>query len=269
MVTRLLSLALCAVALSACGSPSSTPGVATNPVGSAGPTTATSASASPVAGGVRTVLAPLGLNFHAQPQLNAAVVGTAQIGTVVTVLAFNPSNGGWYQVQGQTTTGWIVADPTLSAAGSFTQYASDARQFSAYYPQDWTFAEQTSQVVFYPMNGPQTIVVRNAVHESDFGSIGATGYAGNGQQTEVVCGVTGTLDLFMRQGSGPAASPTPGTASPLALLAQLRLQLDPTHALAMDFNYSTPNDLDVFSDFYNSMMFPFPACEGTPAPAPT
>ena len=266
MVRRLTAL-LPILLLAACG-PESTPGVATNPVSSGNPTAAASASASPVAGGVRTVLAPLGLNLHAQPQLSAQVVGTAAIGTELLVQAYNPADGGWFQVQGQTTTGWIVADPTLSAAGHFTQYSSDARQFSAYYPQSWTFAEQTNQVVFYPVDGPQTIVVRNGVHPSDFGPPGASGYAGNGQQTVVVCGVTASLNLYKRAGAA-APSPTPGTASPLALLAQMRLALDPAHALDIDFNYATAADLEPFDDFYNSMTFPFPACEATPSPSPT
>lgn len=268
MVRRLLAT-VPLLLLAACGPSSAPSGVATNPVGSGSSVPAPPPSPSPVAGGVRTVLAPLGLNLHAQPQISAQVVGTAAIGTELLVQAYNPSNGGWFQVQGQTTTGWIVADPTLSAAGHFTQYSSDARQFSAYYPQSWTFAEQTNQVLFYPVDGPQTIVVRNGVHMSDFGPSGANGYAGNGQQTVVVCGVTANLNLYKRQGSVAPGSPTPGTASPLPLLAQLRLALDSSHALAVDFNYSSPADLEPFNDFYNSMTFPFPACESVPSPSPT
>ncbi|MHB8718239.1 MAG: SH3 domain-containing protein [Candidatus Dormibacteria bacterium] len=265
---RRLALALLCAALAACAPPAAT-GVATNAPGSGAPTTAAAATPAPVAGGVRTVLAPLGLNLHAAPQLTAPVVGTAAIGTELLVLAYQASGGGWYQVRGQTTTGWIVSDPTLSAPGHFTQYTSDARQFSAYYPQAWTFAEQPAQVVFYPLDGPQSIVVRNAAHVSDFGALGASGYSGNGQQTVVVCGITGQIDLFQRPVGTPGPSPAPGTAAPLPLLAQLRLRLDSTHALAVDFNYTSPHDLDAFSDFYNSMTFPFPACESTPSPSPT
>jgi hypothetical protein len=54
----------------------------------------------------------------------------------------------------------------------------------------------------------------------------------------------------------------------LEFLAQIRLRLDPTHALALDFNYSAAVDLDVFREFYNSMTFPFPQCQQTPTPAP-
>ena len=83
----------------------------------------------------------------------------------------------------------------------------------------------------------------------------------------IVCGVTADLNEYTHVGA-PAATPAPGTAGPLALLAQIRLRLDATHALALDFNYNTPADLDVFSAFYNSMTFPFPQCQ-LPAPSPS
>ena len=264
MLRPLLCAPLLVVLLAACGEPTVTPGVATNPVVS-GPGTTPATGSSVVTSGVRTVLSPLGLNIHTNPQLSAAVVGTAAQGTELTVLDHTDASGGWYKVAGQTQTGWIVADPALTADGHFTAYSSTTRNVSALYPQTWTFAEQPADALFYPLSGPQTIVVRNGAHVADFGPSGATGFVGSGQQTVIVCGVTANLDLFSNS-NHTLSSPTPGTAAPLALLAQVRLTLDATHALALDFNYTTAADLTVFADFYNSMTFPYPQCE---APAPS
>jgi hypothetical protein len=251
-----------------CGDAPTPTGIATNPPGQG---TATAGGGSPSASavsGVRTVLSPLGLNIHDAPAVSAPRLGTAAQGALLSVVDHTDQNGGWYKVQGQTVTGWITGDPTLTAPGGFNQYASTARRFSALYPQDWTFADEANDVLFHPMTGPQTIVVRAAMRTADFGAAGSTGYVGSGQQTVVVCGVTADLNEYTRTGAAPP-TPTPGTAGPLARLAQIRLRLDAGYALALDFNYSGAADLAVFGDFYNSMTFPFPACQLPAAPAPT
>jgi uncharacterized protein YgiM (DUF1202 family) len=267
MRTRWIWAVLAGVALAGCGNTTTPPtGVATNPpVSGAGSAAASPTPSVPTASGVRTVLSPLGLNIRSAAAVTSSRLGTAAEGAVLNVVGHTDQNGGWYQVQGQTVSGWITADPTLTAPGQFTQYQSQARQFSALYPQDWTFAETTDSVIIHPISGAQTIVVRNGTHVADFGAAGGAGFIGSGQQTVVVCGVTGDLNEYVHSGAAPP-TPAPGTAGPLAFLAQIRLRLDATHALALDFNYSAATDLDVFSAFYNSMTFPFPQCQ-QPAPA--
>ncbi len=266
MRMRWIPVALAVAVLAGCGSGTSAPtGIATNPpVQGTASTGGATPSASP-ASGVRTVISTLGLNIRGAPALTGPVLGTAAQGAQLSVVGHTDQNGGWYQVQGQTVSGWITADPSLSAAGQFQQYQSQDRQFSALYPMTWTFSETTAAALFLPMTGVQTIVVRNGAHTADFGSGGGAGFVGSGQQTVVVCGVTGDLNEYTHQGAA-APAPAPGTAGPLAFLDQIRLRLDATHALALDFNYSAAADVDVFSAFYNSMTFPFPQCQ-KPAPA--
>jgi uncharacterized protein YgiM (DUF1202 family) len=261
---------LAGVCLAGCGDSTSAPtGVASNPPGQGAVSgTPRGTPSSTGSSGVRTVLSPLGLNIHSTPALSSPHLGTAAEGVVLAVLDHTDQNGGWYKVQGQTVTGWITGDPTLTAPGQFQQFQSTARNFSALYPQDWTFAEETSDTLFHPLSGPQTIVVRGATRVSDFGAGGAPGYLGSGQTTVIVCGVTGSLNEYARTG-GAVTTPTPGTAGPLALLAQIRLRLDAAHALALDFNYSAASDLGVFNDLYNSMTFPFPQCQAPAAAAPS
>ncbi len=257
---------LAALTLAGCSVGGAPTGVATNPPVPGGASASAGPSASGgTAAGVRTVLSPLGLNIRQAASVTSTRLGTAAQGAVLQVVGHTAQNGGWYEVQGQTVSGWITADPTLTAPGQFTQYQSQDRQFSALYPQGWTFAEATTYVAFHPVDGDQTIEARNAAHVSDFGPLGAAGFNASGQETVIVCGVTAGLDEYVRVGA-PVATPVPGTPGPLALLAQIRLRLDASHALAVDFNYNTAADLDVFSAFYNSMTFPFPQCQ-QPAPA--
>ncbi|MFN2582652.1 MAG: SH3 domain-containing protein [Candidatus Dormibacteria bacterium] len=231
--------------------------------------TSASASATPqLAGTQRTVLSPLGLNVHSDPATSASVVATASQGVLLTVLDYRSDNGGWFKVMGQSTTGWITADPSLTASGTFTPYSSDARMFSVLIPSSWTFSEETSDVVFRPQQGARSIVVRTAATTAALGQEAPTGYAMSFTQQEIVCGYTGQLDEYVRAGSSaatPSASPANG-GQRLGNYAAIRLTLDAMHAIELALNYEKKDDLQTFRDFYNSITFPFPLCQ---APAAT
>src|SRR5258708_40287660 len=106
-----------ALLLAACGPTTpSRNGVATNPAnlpnggalvsGSPG----ASASSGAQTSGVRTVLAPLGLNLRSADSSQSQVLGTVAQGTLLNVVGHSDSNGGWYHVKGDTTSGWITAN---------------------------------------------------------------------------------------------------------------------------------------------------------------
>jgi len=206
------------------------------------------------------------LNFHASASLSAQRIGSAAQGTSLTVKSFTSSDGGWYEVQGQTLTGWIVADPTLSASGYFQSYSSSSAGFNAMYPQDWTFAQESADVLFRPQSGQDTIVVTSGASLSALGPEQLSGYSVKSTTSEVVCGVTGDLNTYAYSGG---ASPTPvvGTAPLLANRQVISLQLDGTHFLRLAYNYAAKPS-EAFADFYNSMTFPFPQCEQTTTPTP-
>ena len=230
-----------------------------------------SASATPqLVGTQRTVLTPLGLNIHAQASVTAAVVATAAQGSTLAVLDYRPDNGGWFKVQGESTTGWIVADPSLTAGGQFTPYSSDVRMFSVLVPNTWTFAEESVDVVFRPQQGQQTIVVRTAATRSALGPETPTGYITTYSNVQVVCGYTGQLNEYARGGAVPQTTPSPNGSSAIRLAdyADIRLKLDATHAMEIGFNYESKNQLVDFQNFYDSITFPFPQCEA-PAAAPS
>jgi uncharacterized protein YgiM (DUF1202 family) len=225
------------------------------------------------AGGIRTVLSPLGLNIHSDSSTAASVVGVAAQGALLTVVDYKAGAGGWYKVQGQTVTGWIVADPTLTATGQYTSYQS-ARGFNVLYPADWTFAEEAEDTVFRPQQGTsESIVVRAAATTTALGQAGMPGYTSTFEDDAlVVCGYTGNLiEYALGSGAATPAPPSGSTAMPLAMYAAIRLRFDASHAMQIAFNYSAQTQLRVFQDFYNSITFNFPQCEApqSPAPSPT
>jgi uncharacterized protein YgiM (DUF1202 family) len=260
-----------ALLLAACGSsekPTSTPTQSAAPP---------SASATPkIIGSQRTVLSQLGLNIHQSADESSTVIGTAAQGVVFTVQDYNPSNGGWYKVHGQSTTGWIVADTSLTASGTYQSYSSTERGLSVLIPDTWTFAEEPADVVFRPQQGQQTIVVRTAANTAALGSEAPPGFSSSSSEEKVVCGYTGQVDYFVSGGTAGQASAAPSSASAsasptsssphLSNYAVIRLRFDATHTLELAFNYESKDQLSVFQDFYNSISFPFPQCQ---APLPS
>ena len=254
-------------ALSAAACSSSTSSVSPTPPGTSGSPTAAGASASPqLIGTTRTVISPLGLVMHTEPVLSSSNhVGTLAQGASVSVLDYQAQGGGWFKVMGQTTTGWIVADPTLTAQGNYTGFPSDA--FDALYPEGWTFrAESPTVVRFVPVQqGQQSIVVATAATTSAFPNVGQTGYTSTFSQDVVPCGYTGSLVKYTK---GNVAAPvSPGPLVPTTqLYADIRLRFDSTHAMLIAFNYQSEDQFSVFEVFYNAISYPYPQCRLGAAP---
>jgi hypothetical protein len=244
----------------------------TSPTPSEVPTTATSPTASPtpaIVGTSRTVLSPLGLRIHSAPALGSAnVIGNFGQGAFFTVLDYQSGGGGWMKVQGRTTTGWIVADPTLTAPGSFNHYA-EANGVAALYPQSWGFQQESYGTIFLPQQGMQNILLELAPTLASFGPRGLPGYTQATTGAVQVCGYTGTLTDYVKAASFSGATPTALPVPRLPLYAEIRLTLDKTNAMLIGFNYQSADQLDVFEDLYNSLSFPFAQCEAPAAPTPT
>ena len=89
---------------------------------------------------------PLGAGARA-PRTSSA--GSRRAGPF-TVLEYQSGGGGWFRVQGQTLTGWVVADPSLTAAGTFNRYSA-ANGVTALYPQTWGFQQEPDR---HPVRPP-------------------------------------------------------------------------------------------------------------------
>ena len=218
-------------------------------------------STTSIAGGVRTVLSPIGLNIRSQPSTSAPVVRTAAQGAALTVLAHTGQGGGWFEVRGPTVTGWMSDDPSLSAPGTFASYSSTTYQLALLYPQGWTAAEVSpTAVVLRAPSGSDTVVVTTAATVGQLGR-GRAGYSESASTPVVVCGVTTNLVTYDEVGVPPTTGLPPGVVSEHTL-AQVRLTLDAQHALGLDANVNDPSALDSFKDVVYSVTFPFPQCQG-------
>jgi hypothetical protein len=254
--------------LAACSHTTNTPsGVATNPADLPGGGALHSASANPSGtsgpqtSGVRTVLAPLGLNLRSAASTTAQVLGTVAQGTVLTVLGYSDTGTGWYHVQGVSTAGWITANPQFSSPHRFAAYQSSQHGFGALYLENWTFAEDSVATVFRPQSsGGQAIVVQMGANLDALGPAGRAGYTLVTTNSAEVFGVTGVLRTYDR--TGAVASPGPDSPPPLMRLAEIRLVIDGSRAMRLDFGYDNASDLPEFTDFYDSVSFPPPATPG-------
>jgi hypothetical protein len=244
--------------LAACTS--STKHHATPPASTIPSTTSTTAPGVQTSG-PRTVLSPIGLNVRAEPQKGAKVLGTAAQGVVLTVLGHSDASGGWYQVKGETVTGWISANPRLSAPGEFNPYTSN--YFNALYPATWTTGPYPFSIVqFRSGAGPDNIVATASSSAAKLPK-GRPGYGEAGTSVVVVCGVTSALVTY--QQAQPPTSTTVAGSVPAALpyLAEVRLTVDPHHALGFYAGLSDLGpQLDIFRSFLASVTFPSKQCIG-------
>ena len=261
-VLRIMVLATAGMlGLAACSSPGVPRGGRHFPTTSTSAPSAGTSSTTEQTTGARTVLAPVGLNIRAQPSTAAPVVRTAAQGAVLTVLAHTAQGGGWFQVRGPTVSGWITDNPTLSAPGTFTSYSSTTHQVSLFYPEGWTAAEATpTTVVFHPASGGDTVAVTTATTVDQLGR-GRAGYTESDSTQVVVCGITTNLVTYTLQGT-PPASGLPSGVTAGHFLAQVRVTLDPQHALGLDANTADPSGLEMFRAIVSSVTFPFPQCQG-------
>lgn len=262
-----LAAAGAVVALAACGS-----GTTTSPPSTPRPSSSATASPSPSPGAVAigstlTVIAPLGLRLHDSGSTGGTVLGSLGQGTVVTVLAHGGDGGHWYQVKGETETGWITDDPAFSSPRHFELYQSDAHGFSALYLDTWAFTEGgATSVSFRPQSGgyPRITAATGPTLDA-LGPPGMAGYATVEVDSAEVFGITGVLKLYSRGGAAPPA--TPGEQPPPARLAELLVTLDAKRAMRLDFLYASADDLRTFRDFYGSIIVPTPATSPGAAPA--
>jgi Bacterial SH3 domain len=257
-----------AALLAACG----TAPPKTSPTVTGAPSIAVSPTPSPtpqLVGTTRTVLSPLGLRIHSAPALGSAnVIANAAQGAIFTVLDYQGGGGGWLKVQGRTVTGWIVADPTLTATGTFNRYRA-ANAITALYPQSWGFQQESYGAIFLPQQGMQNMLLETGATLQSFGQPGLPGYTQSMSGSVVVCGYTGTSYQYAKNAAYTGATPTALPVPRLPLYAEIRLKFDATHAMLIGFNYQNSAQLDVFADLYNSITFPFPLCEATATPRPS
>ncbi|HUJ66155.1 MAG TPA: hypothetical protein VLX59_11490 [Acidimicrobiales bacterium] len=211
-------------------------------------------------------------------------MGSAAQGVVLTVLGYTASAGGWYHVKGATVTGWVTAQPTLSAPGEFRSYSSD--QFAALYPATWTESALPGSAAVSttsapsqrtptgpPPGAPSSVLFRPASGAGDIVSTaaggvaqlpdGRPGYGRTSVSQVVVCGITAGLVVFQQTGSSPTTTSATSVPQSLTYVAQVRFPVDRQHALGF---YADMPDLgptfQIFKNFVASVTFNAPQCSG-------
>ncbi len=193
--------------------------------------------------------------------VSSNVVASFGQGASFTVIGYQSSGGGWFHVQGRTVTGWVVADPTLTASGLFNRYAN-VDGVTAFYPTSWGFQQEPTATIFLPQVGTQNIVLQSGPTLASFGPAALPGYGQSSTGPVQVCGYTGTLSEYAKQAAYSGPSPSPLPVSRLPLYAVIRLTFDPTHAMQIGFDYSDNSQLDVFQDLYELDRFSVSALRG-------
>ncbi|MGC8628180.1 MAG: SH3 domain-containing protein [Acidimicrobiales bacterium] len=204
--------------------------------------------------GARTVLSPIGVNVRAKPSLRAKILGTAAQGAVLSVLGRTGAAGGWFRVRGATVTGWMSANPALSATGHFSSY--NTGEFGLLYPASWTVRSAKSSVHFSsPLPGGLSVVVSTASSISKLPQLrpGVGSAVETGSRHILTCGVTTYLDSF-----------SVGKQQ----IEQVLLPLGTAHALGLQGYLTRPAQLRIFLDVVNSVWFPLPQCIGVPPAKP-
>ena len=165
-------------------------------------------------------------------------------------------------VQGRSLGGWIVADPTLTAAGTFNTYA-EADGFTALYPQNWGFQQETFGTLFVPQQGTGQSIVLETAQQSQVvrGRRAARVYAIELSTGSSCAATPARSSYYMKNATSTGATPPPLPVARQPLYAEVRFRIDSTHAMLIGFNYQNSSQLDVFAALYNSLAFPFPLCE--------
>jgi hypothetical protein len=215
-------------------------------------TTTTAAPRGVQESGPRTVLSPIGLNVRQAPSKSAKVVASAAQGVTLTVVGHTLADGGWYEVRGQSAKGWISAEASLSAPGTFLPYQSNQLGFTVLYPSTWKVQPLRTQVNFTAPAGGQWVAFRTGPPASL--PHGSNGHELVSTQTVVPCGVTTTMF-----GYAPTSSASSGTGP---LLAQVRIPVNPKSTLAIDSAMAERADVAFVLDFVNSVTFADPQCAG-------
>jgi hypothetical protein len=197
--------------------------------------------------GPRTVLSPIGLNVRQSPSKSSKILASAAQGVTFTVKGHSPADGGWYEVQGSSANGWISANPTLSAAGTFLPFQSNHLGFAVLYPDNWLEETLPNSVVFKAPPGTAETVTFRAGPPATLPH-GHAGYELTSTQTVIPCGVTTTLYVYM-----PVSATGP-------VVPQVRIPVTTKETLAIDGVLPSKAYMQSFDNFVNSVTFANPQC---------
>ncbi|HEV3231325.1 MAG TPA: SH3 domain-containing protein [Candidatus Dormibacteraeota bacterium] len=211
------------------------------------------------------VLSPIGVNLREGPDRTAKVLNSVPQGTQVTATGFSPGDPGWYQVTFNGQAGWIAAKGLTSVHPQLA-YASSGAGYYLLYPSGWQVTDRGADVEIVGAGGSQAPAPgasaaipaptgpRVYIHEGkDVDSVGNTptsaGSVLSRDQVEVY-GITTLEAVYSLTGGG--------------VEADVRLKLDGTHAVLINFRSNAQADLATFTELLES----FGVSLAQPSPSP-
>ncbi len=197
-----------------------------------------------------TVIAPDGVNFRTGPSTTAAVIQVIAQGVTLPIVSETSSGGGWWEVRGNTATGWVTSNPEDTSTGSFQMYQSGGSDnWSVLYPAGWQFAQLPTGTIDFNGPGGESISVTTAASTAQLPPAAPSGTATSGVSSVVVYGLTTSLVTF---------------AATKGYLGAVAFQASPGLAFLIVAKGGAATTGADFQLFLNTFKFPLPAGGATP-----
>ena len=230
-----------AAVLAGCGT--STPRPAATPRPSPSP----SASPPPTS---LTVIAPDGVNFRTDPSTTAQVIQVIAQGVTLPIVSETSAAGGWWEVRGNTATGWVTSNPQDTSTASFQMYQSGgSANWSVLYPSGWQFAQLSTGAISFNGPGGESISVTAGASTAQLPPAAPSGTPTSGVSAVVVYGVTTSLVTF---------------AATSGYLGAVAFQASPGLAFLIVAKGAAATTGADFQLFLDTFKFPLPGAGATP-----
>lgn len=192
-----------------------------------------------------TVLAPDGVNFRSGPSSAASVTGIVAQGVTLPIVSHTSADGGWWEVKGSSSDGWITADSQDTSTASFQTYDGGASTspWSVMYKSDWDFAQSNTGVIVFSGPSTETITVSEAATTALLPAAAPSGTTESDVSSVEVFGVTTAQVTYA--GSG--------------YLSAVAFQADPGLAFLIEAKGPSASAAATFSLFLNTFKFPLPS----------
>jgi hypothetical protein len=197
-----------------------------------------------------TVIAPDGVNFRSAPSTTAPVLQVVAQGVTLPIVSETSAGGGWWEVKGNTATGWVTSNPEDTSTASFQMYQSGGTSgWSVLYSAGWQFAQLPTGVIDFNGPGGESISVTTAGSTAQLPPAAPSGTATSGVSAVVVYGVTTSLVTF---------------AVTNGYLGAVAFQASPGLAFLIVAKGGAATTAADFQLFLDTFKFPLPAGGTTP-----
>jgi hypothetical protein len=154
-------------------------------------------------------------------------------------------DGGWWEVKGSSSDGWITANSEDTSTASFQTYqgGSSTAPWSVLYQSGWDFAQANTGVIVFSGPSDETITVTQAATTQLLPAAAPGGTTHSDVTAVEIYGVTTAQVTYA--GSG--------------YLSAVAFQADPGLAFLVEVKGQSASAAAAFSLFLNTFKFPLPS----------